>query len=386
MHICFLGEIATKHVSIGGIGSFAANLIPELIRQGCQISAIGFRKQDSALIIEKAEGFNIYWINTYQWGVFRSIKKLIDTNKIIKQLHAAHRIDIIDSAEGGFFMVKKIRGIQFIVRLHGGHLFFANSTSDTPISYKSAFIEKNSLKKADAVIGVSQYVWKRTVKYYPWLEKLPQQIIANPIIVEKFYASDAQKVMPGTILFIGSLNEKKGIRQLIHAMPHVNEKIHGAWLHIYGRDIPVKDTGESYKAVLDKTISSLCLENVTIHQHVPNHEIPAIIEKASLVVLPSHMEAMPLAWLEALAMEKAFIGSKLGPGPEIIQHGFNGLLCDPFDPADIAEKIVYLLNHQNEAAKMGKEARKSILADFNVNILAQKNIRFFNDLCSIYRE
>jgi glycosyltransferase involved in cell wall biosynthesis len=185
------------------------------------------------------------------------------------------------------------------------------------------------------------------------------------------------------ILFLGSLTEKKGVRQLIEAMPVVNKSCSGAWLHIYGRDIPIRPSGHSFKALLQEKITELGLTNVTLHEPVPNHEMPGIIESAAVVVLPSHMEAMPLAWLEALAMEKAFIGGNPGPGPEIIEHGKNGLLCNPFDPNDIAAKITQVLMDPKAAAAMGKTAREKIVRYFGSETIAEENDVFFKKLCAV---
>lgn len=380
MHICFIGEIATAKVKTGGIGSFVANIIPELLKNGCSISVISFKKQEKAVEVEKTDGFTIHWINTHQWGPFRFYKKIADTNDVLKKIHQDQPIQIIETSEAGLFLLKKIKGVKLVIRLHGGHVFFAKSTTDTPFSRKKAYLEKLSLQKADAIIGVSKYVLDTTASNYPFIKSVPHAVIYNPIVLERFYASDPAKMICGKILFLGSLTEKKGVRQLIEAMPWVNKKFPTVSLHVYGRDIAIRPSGGSFKALLEETIHRLALSNVTIHAPLPNHEMPAIIESAEVVVLPSHMEAMPLAWLEAMAMEKAFIAGNPGPGPEIIEHGANGYLCNPFEPKDIAEKIIQMLEHPSESSKMGKAAREKIVKSFGAAYIAQENIEFFKGI------
>ncbi len=377
MHICFIGEIATAKVETGGIGSFVANIIPELLNIDCSISVISFKKQQHPLEIEACNGFNIYWINTHQWGALRILKRLLDTNRLINKLNKEKKIDVIEAPEPGLLMTKKIKNILYVIRLNGGHLFFGHSTADTPINKKSSFIERDSLRRAGAVIGVSKYVFDTTVGYYKWLSNLPHKIIPNAIVTERFYASKVENMVAGKILFYGSLTEKKGVRQLIEAIPAVTAKFPKVALHVYGRDIAMRPSGDSYKAVLLELINRLGLTNVHIHNALPNYEMPAVIESAQMVVLPSHMEAMPLAWLEAMAMAKPFIGSTTGPGPEVIKPGVNGLLCNPFDVSDIAEKIMYLLENEAAALAMGLQARKDILQHYNSKHLAKLNKQFY---------
>ena len=64
-----------------------------------------------------------------------------------------------------------------------------------------------------------------------------------------------------------------------------------------------------------------------------------MIESSYLCCYPSFMEAMPLAWIEVMSMNKFFIASKLGPGPEIIKHKISGILCNPLNIEDIAKKM-----------------------------------------------
>lgn len=381
MHICFVGEIATPTFKTGGIGTFVANLSAELVKQGHEVSIVSFRKQQAALEHETLDGFSIYWVNTNQWGKLRLIKVKLDTNKVLRQIHARSPLHIVEAPEYGLFALQKIPGVQYVVRLNGGHVFFAKSTTDTPPRRRKAFVEKRSLKNADAIIGVSKYVLTQTQSYYPFIQALPSAIIPNPILVNRFDPSKFEgEQQDGFILFFGSLTEKKGVRQLIEAMPLVNEHVKNAALHIYGRDIPMRPSGDSYKALLEALLAKLQLQNVYIHEALPNNEMPALLAKASVIVLPSHMEAMPLAWLEALAMQRPFIGSQLGPGPEVITPHQNGLLCDPHQPADIAEKITYMLLHPQEAASMASAGRTMVVNEYNAATLVQKNVLFYQSL------
>jgi glycosyltransferase involved in cell wall biosynthesis len=89
------------------------------------------------------------------------------------------------------------------------------------------------------------------------------------------------------------------------------------------------------------------------------------------------MEAMPNAWLEGLAMGKAVIASNTGPGEEVVEDGVSGLLCDPYDPNSIGEKVIELLRKPKLRRDLGRGARDRAINQFSIEFLAAHNERFY---------
>ena len=79
-----------------------------------------------------------------------------------------------------------------------------------------------------------------------------------------------------------------------------------------------------------------------------------------------------------MAVGKPTIYSRTGPGPEVIEDGVSGLLCDPFDPEDIAAKICALLDNQVLAAQLGQGARARVLARFNKKDWIGRNLAYYS--------
>jgi len=182
------------------------------------------------------------------------------------------------------------------------------------------------------------------------------------------------------LVFIGTVTEKKGVRQLVQAMPKIIKKFPNTSLDIIGRDWFDPKTGESYMKYLKTFITDDIKEHIHIKGVVPHDEIPKAIESAEVCVYPSHMEAMPIAWLEALGMCKAVVASQLGPGAEAVIDKKTGLLCNPFDPNDIAQKIIYMFENPQEAQQMGSNAREDILKRFNPDKIIEQNIKFYESV------
>ena len=89
--------------------------------------------------------------------------------------------------------------------------------------------------------------------------------------------------------------------------------------------------------------------------------------------------------VEAMALEKPVIYMRSGPGPEVIEDGVSGLLCDTHDPDDIASKILFLLEHPEIGFKMGRSARQRVVEKFELNKWVDENIRFYQDCISHYK-
>jgi len=108
--------------------------------------------------------------------------------------------------------------------------------------------------------------------------------------------------------------------------------------------------------------------------------LPAAIQRASVCVYPSHIEAMPIAWLEGLASGKAVVASETGPGPELIDDGVTGLLCNPSDPDSIATAIIRVLKDKGLRKQLGTRARQMVKERFELEMIVDKNVEYYRRL------
>lgn len=376
MHICFLThEYPLPGMIHGGVGSFIKTLGRKLVDSGHRVSVAGTGFEDAAYVLD--EGINVYTLKNSGWKFASFIDNSRQLNFLLKKIHDTHPIHIVESPEYGLAFIKKQRKIKYFIRMHGGHHFFTIAEKRRREPWK-VFQEKRSFTKADGVIAVSQYVADTTSLFLKIQSEV--QVIHNPVNLQFFPKADGKKVVKNQLLFVGTVCEKKGIRQLIQALPMVKEHFGDVQLKIVGRDWKFPKTGASYKKYLEGFIDHSVHEHIHFFGAVPNEQIPFLLEEAEVCVFPSHMEAMPIAWIEALAMGKPVVGSKEGPGPEAILDGKTGLLADPYAPEDIAEKIIYMLSHKNEALEMGAAARKDILQRFDIEKCIDQNIAFYEKL------
>lgn len=379
MHICFLtNEFPKEGFPHGGIGSFIKTIAIALVKRGIKVSVVGLNyiPNDEYEIVEGVAVFRLKKSNIKGLSWYFNTKAI---NKKIKEVHNDSAIDVVESSELGLAFVEKIKNIKYIIRLHGGHHFFAES-ENRKISKWKGFQEKKSFKKSDGFIAVSKFVKIHTEKYLSYNNK-PIAYISNPIDTD-FFKPIAGKETKYKIVFAGTVCEKKGIRQLVQSFPIVKKEYPEAVLEIYGRDWFFSDGSSYIKMLQEKELPQLgeIVKDIHFYGAVAYNAIPSVYAEATVCVFPSHMETQGLVAPEAMAMEKAVVFTKLGPGPEAIEEYKTGLLCDPYNPQDIAEKMIWIFENEEKVKEMGKEARQFVLEKYGLNGLLNLNIDFFESI------
>ena len=374
MHVCFLCN-EYPPAQHGGIGSFTRTLGRCLAQRGCQITVLGFYPV-AALRQEEDEGVNIrrlpqarlprasFWIHGLR------------LRRELRRLAAAGPLDILDGPENAFAALPPTAPGCKIIRMHGGHHFFSTTLNRRPALWRG-WLERRSFAHADHLAAVSRFV-AETTRSLLHLGSVPIEILHNPVDTERFRPMPQAPAAPGLIGFAGTLCEKKGIRQLVQAMPEIVAAVPQARLIVCGRDSVDPGTGRSFRQTIQAAITPQTAGRITFTGHVENARLPLELAAAQALVYPSHIEAMPVAWLEGMAMGKPVVAGNSGPGPELIQDGVNGLLCNPHDPRSIAASVIRLLQDPLLAERLGAAARQRVLQDFSADRLVQKNRDFYH--------
>lgn len=381
MHICFItNEFPKPGFPHGGVGTFVATIAKALVTRGVQVSVVG-KNYSPKYEKEILEGVNVYRLTCKK---IKGLEWYFNTQviaKTIKKIHSETPIDIVETADMGLAFIPKLEGVKYVIRMHGGHHFFAESEQREVEKWKG-WQERRSYKRADAFIAVSDYVKTHTQKFLS-LKNRTVKRINYPINISHFKNIKSQ-IVHYKLVFAGTVCEKKGIRQLIQAMPLIWECFPQVSLDIYGRDWKYPD-GRSY---IDDIKMNDCLKlgdkqkQINFKGAVDYNILPSKYAEAEVCVFPSHMETLGLVAPEAMCMGKPVVFTKLGPGPEVIAHLKTGLLVDPYSPKDIAEKIKWVFNNKDQAKKMGLAAREDVMNRFNIDAIVEENLNFYTEICN----
>ncbi len=377
MHICFLcNEYPKEGFPHGGFGTFVKTIALQLVRAGIAVSVVGVNYE--AKYEEVVEnGIAIYRIKKHKVKGLSWFLNAHDINKCLKRIHKRNSLDIVEASELGLAFINKVPNVKYIIRLHGGHHFFAEAEKRSIDKWKG-FQEKKSFNKADAFIAVSEYVKDHTNRYLDYNNK-PIAIINYPIDFSLFKPSEDPKPKQHKIVFAGTVCQKKGVWELIQAFQEVRLNFINSTLDIYGRDWFYPD-GRSYISELKKVFSVLQMDKVRFMGTVAHSDLPAIYDSAAVCVFPSHIETQGLVAPEAMAMERAVIFSETGPGPETIIDGETGFLVDPYNPAEIAEKIMWCFRNIESSKQIGKNARIAAVEKFDSIKILKENLEFYHNI------
>jgi glycosyltransferase involved in cell wall biosynthesis len=376
MHIVFLSGEYPLWTS-GGVGTFIQTFGRSLVREGHLVSVVGPGKASTEIRLEDA-GVQIYRLPHNSGKLPNFLFNSIQINKRLKKLQKENPISIIESAEAGLALISKRHPAKKVIRLHGGHHFFAEAEK-RGVNWRKGLLEKISFKKADAFIAISDYVKEHTAKYLSYRNRLIE-IIHLPLSTAVEIPVVALDL--DLILFAGTVCAKKGVRELIEAFKIVHQKYPDKILDIYGREWYYPD-GSSYTEMLKQSFEADFFEKVHFHGSIPRDELDIKYTQAAFCVFPSHMETQGLVSLEAMLLKKPVVFSEYGPGPETIVHGETGLLCDVYDPKDIAEKMIWCIENPMDAQVLGENARKVVLEKYDSKAILLKNLSFYEQILRI---
>ena len=366
--------------NMGGIGTSILNLSKALTQLGHQV-IVFVHTQDEDSYFEQ-DGIFIYKIKNVKVKGFSRYFTQIKIENLIKKINAKDKIDLIEVPDWGnsFFIVKHC---PVVIRLHGSDTYFCH-LDHRPVKWINYFHEKKILKNADAFISVSDFTAKLTNELFKL--KINFTVIPNGIDIDNFQ-SNSDLINSDTILYFGTLIRKKGLLELPLIFNEVVKINKNAKLVLVGKDsADILSGNSSTWAMMLALFSEEAIQKVTYLGAVPYLEIKKYIQNATVCVFPTFAEALPVSWLEAMAMNKPVVASNIGWASEIIEDNIDGFLVHPQNHFEYALKISTLLNDKELQVKIGNSARKKIEKKFTNNIVAAQSVAFYQDILCIKNE
>ena len=199
------------------------------------------------------------------------------------------------------------------------------------------------------------------------------KVIPNGVNTIQFKPSLSEKSSETTLIYVGRLIPTKGVNILIKAFHQVLEKGISANLHIAG------DGPEKEKLLL--LAHELGITSCT-HFHGSVKNVAPLLQKSDVFVLPSSVEGLPNALLEAMSCGLAVITTRVGGNAEIIEDGINGLLIEPDNPKQLTNTLMKVLKDQNLVEKLGLNARKTIEDGFSIDRITTEHEKLYKELSS----
>jgi glycosyltransferase involved in cell wall biosynthesis len=190
-------------------------------------------------------------------------------------------------------------------------------------------------------------------------------VIPNGVDVDKFRPSDEEQ--SNLVVWCGRFIEQKGLKYLMEAFEIiVREKQHSQ------AKLALTGDGPLFPKIYELARKYRITDNIVFMGRLPRREIPAIINKASVYVVPSLREGMPYVLLEAMACGKAVVGSDIPGINDVITHMKNGILVPPRDSQLLAQAVLTLLDNEKPRRKLGQKARELMVEKYSWDKITSK--------------
>jgi len=258
----------------------------------------------------------------------------------------------------------------------------------------SAWIERQALEQADAVIAVSDAAREDVLKHFT-VDPSRVHVVHNGIDVSGF-APDSRrdaltryKINPSVpyVLFVGRVTRQKGIMTLVEAIPHLDPRI-GVVLAAGQPDTPD----------LQAEVAAGVAEAQAAAPTRAIHWIPEVLDRpvlrqlythAAVFACPSVYEPFGITNLEAMACGVPVVATRVGGIPEVVIHDRTGLLVDvPEEPmgtedvkrvaADLAAAINALVADPARRAAMGEAGRQRAVEQFSWAEVAGRTLAVYD--------
>lgn len=202
--------------------------------------------------------------------------------------------------------------------------------------------------QADVVLADSQAVADR-------LDGLDAHVVYCPVELDPPPAEAAWAHVNGgaVVGFVGRIEPRKGVLDLIAAAPAIRAASPGAEIVIVGDD--------PWDAFPDYLAQVRAARDVV---HVPWHDnAPGLMRHFDVLVVPSHQEPFGTVISEAMAVGTPVVATRVGGLAEVVDDGVTGLLVEPGEPGALAAAVLDVLQRREAMSGAARQAAQRFGAD-----------------------
>jgi len=333
--------------SIGGVQTMASDLLVALRERGHEFVVITERGSPDLPAEDEYEGIPVYRLPFA--AVVRDVDRLMKVRSQVIRLKREFAADLLHSfaVSANHFLhltTQDAHPVPWLVTLHGAW----------PSSCDS-FVRR-TLTTADWVVGCSAAILQLGCELAPEISS-HSSIIYNAQEPASGHPSSL-RFDPPVLLYVGRLSREKGVDVALAAFASLIERFPETRLVIAG-DGPER-------AALERQADQLSLSRaIQFLGWVIPEDVLALIDSASVVVVPSREDSFPVVGLQAALMARPVVATRTGGIPEMVLDRETGHLVERESPKALADAIGSLLQHPNDARRMGEAARRRALAAFS---------------------
>lgn len=324
------------------------------------------RERSGGLTVHRFRYFPARWEDLASGPILENLRRrrsrwlqvlplLLAETWTVRRAVRRHRPDLVHvhwMLPQGLAAMLGARGIPRVVTTHGGDIYALRDRVSTAA-------KRMVLRHADAVTAMNADMAERLVALGAPAERVHVLPMGADVDTVRAASASGSERVPGRIVFVGRLVEKKGVAVLLEALRRLEP---GGWsVEIVG-DGPERAGLQARAAGLP----------VTFAGSQPRPAVARAYARAEIAVVPSvpassgDQDGLPVSLLEAMAAGCAVVGSRIPGIDAAVVDGDSGLLVPPGDPAALAEALTDLLSDADRRAKLGAAA-STRADDFSVD-------------------
>jgi glycosyltransferase involved in cell wall biosynthesis len=394
--VCF---ISPEYLPLsGGTGAYVYYLSNELMKNGYSIYIVSGSNQ--ARDVKVNEQLSVFFLKTPKTPIVKSFLFAASSAKKLNSVRDSVHVDIAHANLPLVpnFAVPSNFGKTLISTVHSTWKGEAEAIRGEPYSrlnpnekFMVSFnwflriFEEKMLERSNRLIAVSDFTRRELLHYYKVKEE-KIRVIHNGVDVNKFKpATDKRKIKEElgfnpddiAILSVGRLYARKGLFTLIESMPSVVKRFRNAKFIISG-----KGQSNEMKKLVAHAKKLGVEDNIVFTGYFPDAKLPKLYQAADVFAFSTFYEHHPFAVLEALSTGLPVVTTNVGGIPETIEDGKNGFLCQPFNPRELSDRILYFLEHPAEASEIAFLARKIIEERFDWRLIVKKVLKVYDEALS----
>lgn len=356
----------------GGIGTFVHTLAPALAQAGHVVTVVEWGERAGE---RQCAGVRVV---TLAQSTTRHIAWLINRQRLWRWLRAevhAGRIDLFEVPEYQGCLPFPWSGCPVVVRLHLAESHIRSVLGGA--KGRVYWLEKGTLLFNRNWIGVSQYILNETQRFFAVQPRVAEVIYNPATVIDGAKLPIIEKRFARYVVYNGTVSERKGALLLADAMRTVFAQDADIRLVYVGPETE-HDGRPISAAIRDRLGDQSC--RVFFTGRLPHDQALAWVRNAAALVLVSRIEAMPLVPIEAMSLGVPVVCANVGPGPEIVDNGIDGVLVSPVDPQALAQSILALLKDPANAKAMGEAGQRKVKEKFELAVCLRRTEAFYRKL------
>ena len=343
--------------SVGGVETYILQLLSHLDRSRFEPHLIC--PENIGSLAEKAEALGI---PVYPLDVPREISVLADLKAVSKTRRQIKRLkpDLIHahSSKGGVLgRVAAFRTGIPVVYTPNAYAFLGSSGIK---GWLYLWPEKILKRNTASLLAVSESERSRSINDVGF--PASEVAVVNNAISVPAVSDIGEDLGDPMLLMVGRLCYQKNPEMFVRA---------AGWVHRRYPECRFQLIGGGYQEHHGRTVRGLIVEldlqeRFEIHDWMTPQGVADRITQATIVVVPSRYDGLPFLPLEAMAMGKPVVGTRVDGVRDAIVAGETGFLIEIDDDKAMAEKIIVLLDDPALRQRMGQAGRKRVEQHFNI--------------------